>query len=61
MVPMQHDPASGPEPFAYSLWHDSYEAEQHVLHLGRDEEPVCWTLCGFASGYLDVEQMVLER
>jgi DNA-binding NtrC family response regulator len=33
------------------VWEDSYEAEQHVLHLGRAEEPVCWTLTGFASGY----------
>lgn len=30
----------------------SYEAEQHLLHAGRSHEPVCWTLCGFASGYL---------
>ncbi|WP_224362646.1 sigma-54-dependent Fis family transcriptional regulator [Hyalangium versicolor] len=30
----------------------SYEAEQHLLHAGRSSEPVCWTLCGFASGYL---------
>lgn len=43
---------SGPAPFAESVWHDSYEAEQHLLHLGRSEEPVCWTLTGFASGYL---------
>jgi DNA-binding NtrC family response regulator len=34
------------------IWHDSYEAEQHLLHLGRADEAVCWTLCGFASGYL---------
>jgi DNA-binding NtrC family response regulator len=33
------------------IWEDSYEAEQHLLHLGRAEEPVCWTLTGFASGY----------
>jgi DNA-binding NtrC family response regulator len=33
-------------------WHVSYEAEQHLLHLGRAEYPVCWTLCGLASGYL---------
>ncbi|OJH34532.1 sigma-54-dependent Fis family transcriptional regulator [Cystobacter ferrugineus] len=31
---------------------DSYEAEQHLLHLGRAEAPSCWTQCGFASGYL---------
>ncbi|QSQ27156.1 sigma 54-interacting transcriptional regulator [Pyxidicoccus parkwayensis] len=30
----------------------SYEAEQHRLHVGRAEAPVCWTLTGFASGYL---------
>jgi DNA-binding NtrC family response regulator len=30
---------------------DSYEAEQHLLHLGPAEEPVCWTLTGFVSGY----------
>ncbi len=33
------------------VWEDSYEAEQHLLHLGPSEEPVCWTLTGFASGY----------
>ncbi len=42
----------GPEPFAEAVWHDSYEAEQHLLHLGRAEDVVCWTLAGFASGYL---------
>ena len=41
-----------PAPFAESIWRDSYEAEQHVLHIGKADEPVCWTLCGFASGYL---------
>ena len=30
----------------------SYEAEQHVAHLGRSENAVCWTVCGLASGYL---------
>jgi len=33
-------------------WRVSYEAEQHLLHLGQAEHPVCWTLCGLASGYL---------
>ena len=33
-------------------WRVSYEAEQHLLHLGRADYPVCWTLCGLASGYL---------
>ena len=29
----------------------SYEAEQHLLHLGRADAPVCWTICGLISGY----------
>ncbi len=45
-------PSAGPAPFVESLWHESYEATQHLLHLGPAEEPVCWTLTGFASGYL---------
>ncbi len=44
--------SSSSERFAEAIWHESYEAEQHLLHLGRAEEPVCWTLAGFASGYL---------
>jgi two-component system, NtrC family, response regulator HydG len=30
----------------------SYEAEQHLLHFGRADVPVCWTLCGLTSGYI---------
>ena len=30
----------------------SYEAEQHLLHFGRSDVPVCWTICGLTSGYL---------
>jgi transcriptional regulator with PAS, ATPase and Fis domain len=30
----------------------SYEAEQHSLHFGRADAPVCWTICGLTSGYL---------
>ena len=30
----------------------SYEAEQHLLHFGQADSPVCWTLCGIGSGYL---------
>ena len=39
-------------PLAEALWHDSHEAEQHLLHIGRAQQPVCWSLVGFASGYL---------
>jgi two-component system response regulator HydG len=30
----------------------SYEAEQHLLHFGRYDVPVCWTICGLTSGYI---------
>lgn len=55
--PVHHDPGQDPtdgieRPFAEAIWPDSYEAEQHLLHLGLSDSPVCWTLCGFASGYL---------
>ena len=30
----------------------SYEAEQHLLHFGRADAPMCWTICGLTSGYL---------
>jgi DNA-binding NtrC family response regulator len=33
------------------VWHDSYEAQQHVHHYGRSPEAVCWSLVGYASGY----------
>jgi two-component system response regulator HydG len=46
--------ATEPAPFAEAIWHESYEAEQHLLHLGQADEPVCWTLAGFASGYLSL-------
>ncbi len=29
----------------------SYEAEQHLLHFGRADSPMCWTICGLMSGY----------
>jgi hypothetical protein len=48
-------PASpAPAPFVESIWHDSYEASQHLLQVGQADEPVCWTLTGFASGYLSL-------
>jgi two-component system, NtrC family, response regulator HydG len=42
----------------------SFEAEQHLLHFGRSDSAVCWTLCGLMSGYfsqlMDQEIFVLE-
>ncbi len=51
-APVESSRARGPAPFVENVWHDSYEAEQHLMHVGRSKEPVCWSQCGFASGYL---------
>ncbi|MEM1414833.1 MAG: XylR N-terminal domain-containing protein, partial [Myxococcota bacterium] len=55
LVDFQPVPAEerAPDALAEALWHDSYEAEQHLAFLGRSDAPVCWTLTGFASGYLN--------
>lgn len=39
-------------PIIHSSWKDSYEVEQYKLHYGKSEEPVCWTITAFASGYV---------
>ncbi|HCE43907.1 MAG TPA: sigma-54-dependent Fis family transcriptional regulator [Lentisphaeria bacterium] len=33
------------------VWHDSGEAEEHLSQFGTAENPVCWILSGYASGY----------
>jgi two-component system response regulator HydG len=50
--PVHDSELSSPPGFAEAIWRDSYEAEQHLLHFGEHEHAVCWSLCGFASGYL---------
>ena len=50
--PVEPRPGDLEAPYAEALWRDSYEAEQHLLHLGRAQEPVCWSLTGYASGYM---------
>jgi len=32
-------------------WRHSYEAEQHLKHIGHSDSSVCWTLTGYASGH----------
>src|SRR5918999_5774799 len=34
------------------FWPDSYGAEQHVHHYGKASSPVCWSLVGYASGFV---------
>jgi DNA-binding NtrC family response regulator len=51
VVKIEHDESTGR--FAEEVvWHDSYEAEQHVHHYGRGASPVCWSLVGYSSGYV---------
>jgi DNA-binding NtrC family response regulator len=50
--PGDADDVDTSDPFARAIWHESYEAEQHLLNLGKATQPVCWTLSGFVSGYL---------
>jgi DNA-binding NtrC family response regulator len=50
--PGPRGPADTPRPFAHSIWRESYEAQEHLAQLGPSSEPVCWTLAGYASGYL---------
>jgi sugar diacid utilization regulator len=33
------------------IWHNSYEAEQHILHFPHHDRSVCHNLIGYASGY----------
>jgi anti-anti-sigma regulatory factor/predicted hydrocarbon binding protein len=37
--------------FTGVTWKNSYEAETHLMSLGKSDEPVCHTLTGYASGY----------
>src|SRR5688572_4590614 len=50
LVRAEYDPERG-EFSADVEWQNSYEAEQHVHHYGPAEEPVCWSLVGYISGY----------
>jgi two-component system response regulator HydG len=46
----------GSEPLVQTTWTESYEVEQHLLHFGRADEPVCWMVAGFASGYVSFKE-----
>jgi len=32
-------------------WDNSWEVETHMRHFGPQDQPVCWMLLGYASGY----------
>ena len=50
--PVAESERAKPPAFAEAVWRDSYEAEQHLLLHGQADVCVCWSLVGFASGYL---------
>ena len=33
------------------VWRDSGEVDEHLLAFGKSENPTCWMLVGYASGY----------
>eukprot|EP01036_Dinobryon_divergens_P006551 gene6551-8701_t len=33
------------------VWKNSWEDEAHVADYGQGDEPACWTMIGYASGY----------
>jgi len=37
--------------FFTGIWSNSWEAEQHLMHNKKSDEPVCWQLSGYASGW----------
>jgi len=59
----EYDEAAGE--FRYGgLWHNSYEAEQHVIYNGEADDPVCWSLTGYASawcsGFAEIPVLAME-
>ena len=51
IIKVHHDPKS--RRFEQDvIWHDSYVAEHHLHHYGKSSAPVCWSLVGYASGYV---------
>ncbi|CAA7625586.1 putative Histidine kinase [Candidatus Terasakiella magnetica] len=36
------------------IWRNSYEAEQQLRLFGVSDDPVCWTVAGYASGFSSV-------
>jgi len=51
-IQMRFDGPPGPQADIEIRWENCQETEQHVQQFGQAAEPVCWTLTGYASGYL---------
>ena len=35
-----------------AVWNNSWEAQSHIQRFGISDSPVCWSLIGYASGYI---------
>jgi len=46
-------------------WHNSFEAQQHVIHNREANDPVCWNLIGYASawcsGFAELPVLTMEQ
>jgi DNA-binding NtrC family response regulator len=49
-VALEFDVTKG-EFYGEFKWFDSYEAEVHLNDFGVSQDPICWTLLGYASGF----------
>jgi len=47
---IEYDRESGHFDFT-GIWSNSYEAQQHLTFNDHAQEPVCWSLMGYASGW----------
>ena len=51
LVNMKFDPITN-DFYSEGHWYNSYEAEQHIKYFGKHHESICYTLLGFAGGYV---------
>jgi len=62
-IEMEYDRAAG-EFYFRGLWHNSYEAQQHLIHNGESDHPVCWSQMGYGSawcsGFMGMPVLELE-
>ncbi|WP_152031315.1 XylR N-terminal domain-containing protein [Natrarchaeobaculum aegyptiacum] len=57
---LEYDRESGDFLFK-GTWKNSYEAQQHIIYNGESDQPVCWSLMGYASAWCSgfIERPVL--
>jgi len=33
------------------IWNDCFEAREHLIEFGKGDQPMCWIMAGYSSGY----------